>query len=67
MKWPNGFRYIYTSRLPVDADKGRRYDVLPLDQGLDRAVEAGLNPGVSDLIRKMDAADMPSYPRLLKE
>lgn len=51
----------------VDADKGRRYDVLPLDQWLSRAVEAGLHPGVSDLIRKMDAADMPSYPRLLKE
>lgn len=51
----------------VDADKGRRYDVLPLDQWLNRAVEAGLHPGVSDLIRKMDAADMPSYPRLLTE
>lgn len=51
----------------VDADKGKRYDVLPLDEWLNRAVEAGLHPGVSDLIRKMDAADMPSYPRLLKE
>lgn len=51
----------------MDADQGRRYDVLPLDEWVGRAVEAGLHPGVAHLIREMDAPGRPDYPRLSRD
>lgn len=51
----------------VDADKGKRYGVLPLDEWVIRAMEAGLHPGVGHLIQEMDTAGMPDYPRLSRE
>lgn len=51
----------------VDADKGRRYGLLPMDEWTRRAVEAGLHPGVAQLIREMDVAGMRSYPRLSRD
>lgn len=42
------------------------YTVLPLDEWITKAIEAGLHPGVAQLIREMDAPDRPDYPRLSK-
>ncbi|ROV88308.1 hypothetical protein VMCG_10475 [Cytospora schulzeri] len=50
----------------ADLEAGRRYELLPLSQWTERAMEAGLNPSVAMLIEEMDAPGGPKYPRLLK-
>ncbi|TVY48035.1 Polyketide synthase-nonribosomal peptide synthetase [Lachnellula occidentalis] len=50
----------------MDADKGDRYELLPLSDWISRAVEAGLHPAIAMLIQAMDEPGRPDYPRLLK-
>ncbi|KAI1084642.1 hypothetical protein F5B20DRAFT_591678 [Whalleya microplaca] len=50
----------------MDSDVGKRYDVLPLREWTNRAMAAGLHPGVALLIEEMDAPGKPDYPKLLK-
>ena len=50
----------------MDADKGKRYELLSLSEWTEKAVAAGLHPGGGLLIKEMDARGKPGYPRLLK-
>lgn len=51
----------------MDTGGGERsYPMCSLDDWITRAMEAGLHPGVAQLIREMDAPGRPAYPRLSK-
>lgn len=50
----------------MDANLGKRYDLLPLSEWTSRAIAAGLHPSVAALIEEMDAQGKPGYPRLLR-
>ncbi|KUI62477.1 Polyketide synthase-nonribosomal peptide synthetase [Cytospora mali] len=50
----------------MDADRGKRYEVIPRAEWLSKAVAAGLHPAVALLIKEMDAPGKPEYPRLMK-
>ena len=42
------------------------FDIVPLAEWIEVAVEAGLHPAIGALIEMMDAPGAPDYPRLLK-
>ena len=67
--------HLHTTReTPADAEiashKGRpddRYEVLPWDDWMERALDAGLHPAVAALVEVFDEPGAPTYPMLLRE
>jgi hypothetical protein len=50
----------------IDSHHGLRYNMLPMNEWINTAVDAGLHPAVAVLIQEMDTASRPNYPKLLK-
>ncbi|KAH6652395.1 putative polyketide synthase [Truncatella angustata] len=65
-----GDRIIFLNRLQdmgLEEPSQKPFQVLPLDQWIDKAKAEGLHPAVSALVEMMDDPDLPDYPRLLKQ
>jgi thioester reductase-like protein len=47
--------------------EGKQFDLLPMDEWISNAMEAGLHPAIAALIELIDEPGGPTYPRLLKD
>ena len=54
-------------QLEDGTEKGRMFEVLPMEEWIQRAVARGLHSGVVALVELMDAEGVSEYPRLLRE
>lgn len=51
----------------VDKARGNKvFDIVPMNEWIDRAIAAGMHGGVAALIEAMDVPDTPDYPRIQK-